>query len=83
MNKSKLIIISVVGLLFLFVIYLFYRAHNKKEDINNGVTLNSDKPKEYSYDDVLKERETNNLPASTSTTSSENDLSASTEVSIP
>lgn len=83
MNKSKIIIISVVGLLFLFVIYLFYRAHNKKEDINNGVTLNSDKPKEYSYDDVLKERETNNLPASTSTTSSENDLSASTEVSIP
>lgn len=83
MNKSKIIIISVVGLLFLFVIFLFYRAHNKKEDINNDVTLNSDKPKEYSYDDVLKERETNNLPASTSTVSSGNDLSASTEVSIP
>jgi Protein of unknown function (DUF3714). len=83
MNKSKIVIISVVSLLFLFVIFLFYRAHNKKDDINNDVTLNSDKPKEYSYDDVLKERETNNLPASSSTTSSGNDLSASTEVTIP
>ena len=51
----------VLILLFAFCGWLFYNAsqkNDKKEDDN--VTLNSDKPKEYSYEDVLKERENNN-----------------------
>lgn len=84
MNRTKVIIIAVIALLILFVSFLFYRSYNKHDNKEGDqITLNSDKPKEYSYEDVLKERENNNLPVSSAPTSSGNDLSASTEITTP
>lgn len=74
-------------LLFAFCGWLFYNASHKddKKDDEN-VSLNSDKPKEYSYDDVLKERENNNsnMTASVGSTNVEaptQDLAGTADIS--
>ena len=74
-------------LLFAFCGWLFYNAShkNEKKDDDN-VSLNSDKPKEYSYDDVLKERENNNSNmtasvGSTNVAAPTQDLTGTTDIS--
>lgn len=63
MNKSKIVIIAILGLLAVVVIYLCYEAFNKDEK-KEEVTLSADVPKEFSHEEMLKAKEGANYQGS-------------------
>lgn len=58
MNRTKVIIFSVIGLLLILFIWSVISVMNEDKAVENqGVNLAVDTPKEFTYDDMLKANE--------------------------